>query len=314
MLNSDPHLTDLVLGNNVEDYHEAIGQQQLACVQSLARLPKSPLILPGPGTYQPTREKKRKALQSYLAMVQYLLPTDHFIEYPSLWHPDLHLENIFVDPENLTKVVGITDWQAVEVAPLFAQVRRPYFLDYEGPPTVNLEYPSFPEDPAQLCPTAKALDLQLKLSAAYKMILRDQNPGLYRVVNFLETPSFELLLLARNLLVDGEALYLAQVVALEETWAELPGVDEDVPFPFDFSDEERAEIAADARSAMCGMDLVQGIKERVTERSSERGILQHGHMEESRDAVRQMRENVILAFANDGSSKQAYQDSWPFDN
>lgn len=247
-------------------------------------------------------------------MVKYLLPTDHSIEYPSLWHPDLHLENIFVDPENLTKIVGIIDWQAVEVAPLFDQVRRPYFLDYEGPLTVNLECLSLPEDPAQLDPATKGLDLQLKVSAAYKIILHDQNPGLYRVVNFLETPSFELLLLARDLLVDGEALYLAQVVDLEEKWAELPGVGEDVPFPFDFADEERAEIAADARSAMCGMDLVQGVKERVSERFPERRIIRTNQYEESRDAIRQMKENVIFANANDGNSKQAWQDSWPFGN
>lgn len=247
-------------------------------------------------------------------MFQYLLPTDHTIEYPSLWHPDLQLEHIFVDPENLTKVVGIIDWQAVEVAPLFAQVRQPNFLDYEGPPTMNLDGVSLPKDLAQLEPADKALDLQLKLSAAYKMILRDQNPGLCHVSEFLATPSFELLLLARNLLVDGEALYLDQVVHLEDTWAELPGVGEDVPFPLHFSEEERTEIAADARSAICGMDFLQGLKERVTERCPERAIAQNGHSEESRGAMRQMNGDVIVGFPNDGTSKQACQDSWPFNN
>lgn len=308
--------TDPILGNTVEEYHEAIGHQQIACVQSLARLPKSPLILAGPGTYLPTRDKKRKALQSYLAMVKYLLPTDQSMQYPCLWHPDLHLEDIFVNPENLTNVVGITDWQAVEVAPLFHQVRRPYFLDYEGPPSINLERLRPPDDPAQLDPEAKDLHLQMELSAAYQTLVHDQNPSLYRVMDFLETSSFELLLLARNLLVDGEALYLAQVVDLEETWLELPGVKEggDAPFPFDFSDEEKAEIAADARSAMCGMDLVQAVKERIIEHFPKRQIVQNGQGEESYDALRQMKEKVIGAYADDGNSKQAWQDSWPFGN
>ena len=314
--NLDAHPSNAVLGSTVEEYHEAIGHQQIACVQSLARLPKSPLILSGPGTYQPTREKKRKALQSYLAMVKYLLPTDRSIEYPCLWHPDLHLENIFVDPENSTKIVGIIDWQAVEVAPLFNQVRRPYFLDYEGPPISNLQPPTPPEDPAQLDPATKALHLQMKLSVAYKTILHDQNPGLFRVLKYLETPSFELLLLARDLLVDGEALYLAEVVKLEKIWEELPGVQEsiDAPFPFDFSNEEKAEIAADARSAVCGMDLVQGVKERVNKFVPKCGIVQNDQNDESRDALRQMKEKVIGTYANVGDSKQAWQDSWPFGN
>lgn len=281
-------------------------------MQSFARIPKSPFALSGPGTYQPSRDKKRKALQSYLAIVQYLLPTDRIIEYPSLWHPDLQLENIFVDPKNLTKVVGIIDWQAVEVAPLFAQVRRPDFLDYEGLPTMVLDYASLLGDLAQLDSAAEALDPQLILSAAYVKILRDQNPGLHGVVDFVESPSFKLLLLARNLLVAGEALYLDLVMDLEQTWAELPGVTEDVPFPFDFSDDERAEIVADARSAMCGMDLLQSIKERATERCPDRAIVQNGRYEESRDATRQMQmnEDIVVRFVNDENSKQACQDSW----
>lgn len=296
------------------DYHEAIGQQQIACVKNFARMPKSPLMISGPGTYQPTRAKKHKALQSYLKMVRYLLPTDRTIEYPSLWHPDLQLENILVDPKNPTQVVGIIDWQAVEVAPLFAQARRPDFLDYEGLPTVVLDYASLLGDLAQLDSTSKALDSQLILSAAYVKILRDQNPGLHSVVNFVETPSFKLLLLARNLLVDGEALYLDLLVDFEKTWAELPGVGKNVPFPCDFSDEERAEIISDARSAMCAMELGHSIKERITERRPQHALVQNGPFEGSRDAMRQMKWDAIAAFANDGNSKQAYQDSWPFNN
>ena len=152
------------------------------------------------------------------------------------------------------------------------------------------------------------------LSAAYIEILCDRNPGLRGVVNFVETPSFKLLLLARNLLVDGEALYLDLIKNLEQTWAELPGVGENVPFPLNFSDEEQAEIEADARSAMCGMELAHSIKEGITERCPERAIVQNGPFEESRDAMRQMNWDAIAAFANDGNSKQAYQDSWPFNN
>lgn len=304
----------------MEEYHAAIGHQQIACVQRLARLPKSPLILCGPGTYQPTREKKLRALQCYLAMIEYLLPTDQSIQSPCIWHPDLRLENIFVNPENPTEVVGIIDWQSVEVAPLFHHVRQPYFLDYEGPPMVGLERPRILENLAQLDPAAqraaKALDLQMSLSVAYKTLLHHQNPCLYRAMSFLETPSFDFLLLARNLLVDGEALYLAQVVELEKTWAELPGVKESggAPFPFHFSDEEKAEIEADARRAVSGMDVMQGVKDTIGDLFPERGMVRNDQYEESRDALRQMKDQVIGTYAGDENSKEAWQDSWPFDS
>ena len=35
--------------------------------------------------------------------------------------------------------------------------------------------------------------------------------------------------------------------------------------------------------------------------------------EESRDALRQMKDQIIETFAEDENSKGAWQDSWPFD-
>lgn len=245
-------------------------------------------------------------------MIKHLLPADPSIQYACLWHPDLHLEDILVDPKNPTKIVGITNWQAAEIAPLFDQVRRPYFLDYEGLPTASLERPRPLEDSGeQLDPAARALHLQMEVSVEYQKFLREHNPGLYHVMRFLETSGFELLLLARNLLVDGEALYLAQVVNLEETWAELPGVKEsnDAPFPFDFSEDEKAQITADAQSAKFGMDLVQGLKERTFQSYSRPVIMGSDQNEDSGDALRDMSDRLIRGNAFVETSKPS-QDSW----
>ena len=145
-------------------------------------------------------------------MIKYLLPTDQSIQSSCLWHDDLHIENIFVDPENPTNVIGIIDWQSAELAPLFEHARQPYFLDYDGPPTFGLERPRLPENLAQLDPAAqkeaKALFLKQSLSALYKAVLHRQNSRLYRAMAFQETPSFGLLLLARNLLVDKRPISL----------------------------------------------------------------------------------------------------------
>jgi hypothetical protein len=37
-----------------------------------------------------------------------------------LWHPDLHLDNVFVDPESY-KITPIVDWQSTTAAPVFFQ-------------------------------------------------------------------------------------------------------------------------------------------------------------------------------------------------
>jgi hypothetical protein len=39
---------------------------------------------------------------------------------PTLWHPDLHLDNVFVDPDS-KKITRIIDWQSASVKPFFYQ-------------------------------------------------------------------------------------------------------------------------------------------------------------------------------------------------
>ena len=317
---SEAYTTYTALGDTLEEYHSAIGHREMACVKNLPRLPKSPLMLCGPGTYQPTREKKLKALQYYLAIFEYLLPTDQAIRSSCLWHGDLHIENIFVDPEHPTKIVGIIDWQSTELAPLFNHARQPYFLDYDGPPTLGLERPRLPENLAQLDPAAqkqaKALYLNSSLSVLYKTLLRKQNHPLYSALAFRESPSFDLLLLARNLLVDGEATYLAQMVELERTWEELPGVYArgNAPFPFHFSNEERAEIEANVNGALRGIEAMRGVQDSLGELFPERRLVRKEQYEEARDALRQVKEQVIRKFARNEGEKEVWQENWPFDD
>ncbi|PSN74826.1 hypothetical protein BS50DRAFT_606170 [Corynespora cassiicola Philippines] len=47
-------------------------------------------------------------------------PTNEPANESFLWHPDLHMDNIFVDPISY-QITGIVDWQSADVAPLFYQ-------------------------------------------------------------------------------------------------------------------------------------------------------------------------------------------------
>lgn len=222
--------------------------------------------------------------------------------------------------KNPTEVVGIIDWQSTELAPLFHHARQPYFLDYDGPPTRGLERSLLPENLTQLDPAAqkqaKAMYLNRSLSALYKTLIHKQNSRLYRAMDFQETPSFDLLLLAWNLLVDGEATYLAQVVELEKTWAELPGVRArgGAPFPFHFSDEEKAEIESDVSGALRGIEAMRGVQEGLGELFPERGIVRAEQYGEAKDALRQIKEQVIEAFARSEREREAWREEWAFDD
>ncbi|KAL9121399.1 MAG: hypothetical protein Q9187_002038 [Circinaria calcarea] len=304
----------------LEDFLSAIGHREEACVKSLPRLPKSSITLRGPTTYQPSREKKLKALQCYHTIVKYLLPTDLSITSSYLWHSDLHIGNIFVSPENPPKIIGIIDWQSSELAPLFFHARKPNLLNYEGPPLHGLERPRLPQNLAQLDLSAQkeatTLYLNISLCALYRALLHKQIPRLYRAMDFQETLSFDLLVFARNLLVDGEATYLAQIVELERTWKEIPGVlaHGSPAYPFCFSEEEKAIIETDFSGAMRGMELMGRVRETLADLFPERGIVRAEQYEESKDALRQMKEEVIKMFVRSEHERRLWEENWPFDD
>lgn len=47
---------------------------------------------------------------------------------PTLWHTDLHMGNIYVAPDDRTRIVSVIDFQSISVMPLFLQSRWPEFL------------------------------------------------------------------------------------------------------------------------------------------------------------------------------------------
>lgn len=294
----------------------------MACVENLASLPKAPLTLCGPGMYLPTRERKLRALRCYLALVPYLLPKDQSIRSSCLWHTDLHVDNIFVDPKEPTRIVSINDWQWSSLAPLFQHLRKPSLLDYEGTKLNGLERPRYPEekDLAQMDhraqEDAKALYLQKALAALYRFLIHTQYPLLDRALAFQEAEFFKLLLLPRELLFDGDAQYLARVAELQGSLMELSGVCEanNPRLAFQFSEQEIAEIMADAEAAIAGMDAMIELSETLGNLFPERGLVRHEHYEATKDLLRQLKSHVIEKFSKNEDDRKLWEDYWPFDS
>jgi len=308
-------------GDSVGDYLTAIGNREIACVKGIPRLPKSPITLRGPGTYMTCREKKLKALESYLTIANCLAPVDRSIASSCPWHPDLHQENIFVDTENPSEIVAIIDWQSTELAPLFNQSRQPYFLDYDGPPTQGLERPVFPDNLDQLDEAsqekAESLYISQALTVMYRMLLRNEAPLLFRTWEYQQTASFELLLVAQRLFIDGEAQYLASILALEDAWLDLPGVvaQGSPPYPFHFSLAERTDIEADAKGAADGMNLMCSVRDSIgRDLFPERGVVRVDQYDEAKDALRQIKTQVLDLYAHNDHERKLWEEDWPFDD
>lgn len=289
----------------------------MSCVKNIPRLPKSQIALYGPGTYQPTREKKLRAIESYLSLIQYICPADRSIASACLWHSDLHAENIFVNPDSPTTIVGIIDWQSTEIAPLFYHARQPYLLDYDGPQLHGLERPQLPDNfstlSGEMQNETNALYSKQALAALYRTYVHKYNRCLYNALEYQETKSFDLLLLGRNLLIDGEATYLAQIAELETVWGDLPDVGAS-QCPFHFSDVEKQTIEKEVRGSLLGMQAMQSIRESLGDLFPEQGIVRPDQYDEAKNALGQAKEFIIQEFARNEEEKKLWGEDWPFDD
>ncbi|OAL72412.1 hypothetical protein A7D00_3411 [Trichophyton violaceum] len=220
------------------DYAKAAGYREMECITQMPKLPKSPIGLYGPQTYRPSKEKKIRALQAYMEVVDRLLPDDKSIKGSHLWHNDLHAENIFVNPDNPSEICGIIDWQTTELAPLYDHTIEPYFLEYQGPRMTGdlLQQPDIKEiqklfeDDKELAASekkrkAESLFWRMALVSLWRNTIHMAIEPLFRALEFRETVRFTLLIFARNLYLDGEAAYLAILAdQYRKGWEDVPGI------------------------------------------------------------------------------------------
>lgn len=301
----------------------AVAHREATCIRQSEKLPKSPATLCGPGTYEPTREKKLRALEHHLIVLKYLLPIDENVSRAHIWHTDLHAENIFVDPDNPTCITGIIDWQSTEVAPLFTIADQPPLLNHAGASLAWPARPRLPDSLRNMQPAeqqaARVLYYHQALEAMYKTIVHKQATILHHAMQFRGTSSCELLIAPDMLLVDGEAQYMAQILDLEQVWHQLPRVAAmknrtGSGFPFKFTESERADIENDVKGAIEGVRAMQSLYSSMGDLWPEKGLVRHDQYEAARNALEQLKEQVIARYARNEQEERIWRENWPFDD
>jgi hypothetical protein len=94
--------------------------------------------------------------EHYLKIATYLVPpvADAEIHSATLWHPDLHRDNVFVDPDT-NMITRIVDWQSAVVTPLFLQSGVPRMFMHSKPVDESRAVPEKPSDYGSLSPDEK---------------------------------------------------------------------------------------------------------------------------------------------------------------
>ena len=116
----------LTEGSSVEEYWTSICQREIEWIQRYA----TPLSDEDPLRQVDSQENPAchiDLLNRCLKAAPYLNPTPPSA-LPTLWHPDLSLQNIIVSDDEDPKIISLLDWQTTCIAPLYLQFYEPTFL------------------------------------------------------------------------------------------------------------------------------------------------------------------------------------------
>ncbi|KAL2854740.1 kinase-like domain-containing protein [Aspergillus pseudodeflectus] len=204
--------------STVTEYMTAIARREIAAAKAGLRL-----------------SKKLSALEKYLKVAPHVLPENKATHTSDLWHGDLHSQNIFVDPEDPSRIVGIIDWQSVSACPLFMQVGRPAFLDYNGPVPEDLGKVPLPPNFDSLDPEeqrkAKALHRAQTLHNFYLVRCLQVNEPVFQAIQSQNTLPHQVSVVPGLVVMDYEPL-------LNDLLGDGDSSSSEMRFPLQFSDYE----------------------------------------------------------------------------
>ncbi|KAE8151558.1 phosphotransferase enzyme family protein [Aspergillus avenaceus] len=309
--------TDKGPWNSTTDYILASTQRERQCIQQSRRFPRPEGIFGGPHSYQPTVEGKIGVLNDFEKVVPFLIPKDHNVTMPVLWHSDLHHDNIFVDPKTPSKVLAIIDWQSAHIAPLFQQVITPAFLDFEGPrPNEGLSAPSLPESFEELPPVeqqrAKALRSQQSLFKLYEIQSARGNRPVFNTLQACNTLGCQIISLASQVYNDGETVIRGQLMQLAEDWKQLHG-NSGVPCPLVYTTDDISKHEVDQLKWEEGVQLMEDVLDSLGgAENGWQGWVSHDDYDQMKKKLEIVKGQFLDHMATGHGEREAWAKAWPF--
>lgn len=119
----DTSHAELYIGDSVSGLGISIAERELFLISREGKQSQSKY-------YRGTFEQQSQLLEVTMAVMK-LLDSNELLKkasQPTLWHTDLHMGNIFVSPDECSKIVSLIDLQSTSVLPAFLQTQWPVFL------------------------------------------------------------------------------------------------------------------------------------------------------------------------------------------
>lgn len=316
LLGSLEHQSNMcsLIGGSIEDYILSRAHRELACLQTFTNFPRQQGLFYGPGQYQPTAQRKRETLWNYLKVAQYLSPEVKEISKPALWHPDLHGDNIFANPDRPTEILSIIDWQAVNLSPLFLQARHPALIEFEGLIPEGLQSISLPENFDELSAEeqleAKKLRAAQSLYKLYDIQMIQDCPEIAAALRFRNSLPGQITGLSGSLFSDGEPIVQGMLIRLQEEWATYIG--SSVPCPLSFAEEDKQRQKEDEKKRASGVVLMEEFLDQVGVYRGWDGWVNHSDYEYYKVRLEQCKHEFLHYQCVTNEERSQWEAVWPF--
>jgi hypothetical protein len=273
-------------------------------------------LFSGPNQYRPTKALKVGVLQDYQKVATQILPKDVNLSKPTLWHSDLHSDNIFVDPSQPTKILNIIDWQAVNVSPLFLQARHPSLIEFDGPIPEGFKPITLPDGFDDMSEEAqhqaKNLRAAQSLYKLYEILMLRQCPEIGQALQFRNTLHGQITGLASSIFSDGEPILQGMLIRLQDEWATSVG--SSIPCPLSFTPEDRTHQQRLEASWSEGVELMHKVLTEIGAYQGWDGWVNHNNYPIYKERLARCREEFLNHYAKTEEERSQWIQAWPFED
>ncbi|KAH9204824.1 kinase-like domain-containing protein [Leptodontidium sp. 2 PMI_412] len=301
---------------SLNEFVHSRAARELACIDKFSSYPGQQGLFSGPNQYRPARALKVGVLRDYQKVATQILPNDVNLSKPTLWHSDLHSDNIFVDPSQPTRILNITDWQAVNVSPLFLQARHPSLIEFEGPIPEGFEPITLPDDfddmGEEAQHQAKNLRAAQSLYKLYEILMLRQCPEIAHALHFRDTLPGQITGLASSIFSDGEPILQGMLIRLQDEWATC--VRPSTQCPLSFTPEDRTQQQRLEASWSEGVELMHEILTEIGAYQGWDGWVNHNNYPVYKERLAQCRENFLDRYAKTEEERSQWIQAWPFED
>lgn len=257
-------------------------------------------------------EEVLNLLDRYLQLAPAMVPPmgTEDTHSPTLWHPDLHLDNVFVDPLS-KQITRIIDWQSAAVMPLIYQcgvsrmVKHPGVSDDWALSDLPEDYDTLDENEKEKIDNARKSETCHKY---YEAGTKSRNArhwaALQEHAEVRTGPSH----LVVNVWEDHDVFFLRRsLLEIIEQWPNL--CPESGTCPVSFSEQELALHAAEEESMSNVGEILRLFRDNWG--LPPNGMVDPAEFDQIRAAVMELRDSFIES-GDDEAERELFAKLWPY--